>query len=213
MAVTPDTLERAADVVAAALRRGVGRDWSRRAGTLEWTVETTIAHMAAGMAKHLIYLMSRSPRFIAVATRGWPGATQEEMLDAILGCASAMANAARQSPPGVVAYHASGMRDAGDFLAMDVVDLLVHAEDVAQGLDLEYNPPDDLCEVALDAGHPEYAGRRPAWPTLLWVWGRPHPDTSSWGVAPPARNDLSLPLEFAHDSATGLWRPTRWTST
>ena len=212
MAVTPDTLERTAEVVVTALRPGVGRDWSCLAGTLEWTVETTIAHMAGGMAKHLIYLMSRSPRFIAVATRGWPGATQEELLGAILGCATAMANAARQSPPGAVGYHASGMRHAGDFLAMEVVDLLVHAEDVAKGLDLEYNPPEDLCEVALDTGHPEHAGRRPAWPALLWVWSRPHPATASWGVAPDVRDQSSVPLEFAHDSVTGLWQPTRWTS-
>lgn len=46
MGVAPETLERTAEVVVAALRPGIGRDWSRRAGTLEWSVETTIAHMA-----------------------------------------------------------------------------------------------------------------------------------------------------------------------
>lgn len=213
MAVTPDTLERTAEVVVTAMRPGVGRDWSCPAGTLEWTVETTISHMAGGMAKHLIYLTSRSSRFIAVATRGWPGATQEEMLDAIVGCAAAMANAARQSPPGAMGYHAGGMRDAGAFLAMEVVDLLVHAEDVAQGLKLAYSPPDDLCELALDTGHPEHAGRRPAWPALLWVWGRPHPATASWGVAPRLRDQSSVPLEFALDEVTGTWQPIRWAST
>lgn len=212
MAVTPETLERTAEVVVAALRPGVGRDWSCSAGTLDWTVETTIAHMAGGMAKHLIYLTSRSTRFIAVATRGWPDATQEELLDAIVGCAAAMANAARQSPPGAVGYHVSGMHDAEGFLAMEVVDLLVHAEDVARGLGLDYNPPEDLCEVALDSGHPNYAGRRPAWPALLWVWGRPHPATTSWGASPAVRDRSSVPLEFARDEVTGQWQPTRWTS-
>jgi uncharacterized protein (TIGR03083 family) len=213
VAVTPGALESTAEAVVAALRPGVGLDWSRTAGTLDWTVEATVAHMAAGIAKHLIYLTSRSSRFIAVATGRWPDATQEEMLDAIVGCAAAMANAARQSPPGSMGFHVSGMHDAEGFLAMDVVDLLVHAEDVTQGLGLDFSPSDELCEVALDFGHPEYAGRRPAWPTLLWVWGRPHPATSSWGAAPAQRSDQSeMPLEFALDDVTGEWRPTRWAS-
>jgi uncharacterized protein (TIGR03083 family) len=205
VAVSPEALELTAEAVVAALRPSVSLDWSRKAGTLEWTVDATIAHMAAGMAKHLIYLTSRSPRFIAVATGRWPDATREEMLDAIVGCAAAMANAARQSPPGAMGFHVSGMHDAEGFLAMDVVDLLVHTEDVTQGLGLNFTPPDELCELALDFGHPDYAGRRPAWPTLLWVWGRPHPATTNW-------DQSRTPLEFALDHVTGEWRPTRWAS-
>lgn len=212
MGVTPEALERTAEVVVTALRPAIGRDWSRRAGTLEWSVETTIAHMAGGMAKHLVYLMSGSPRFIAVAPRAWPDATQDELLDAIVGCAAAMANAARQSPLGAAGFHVTGMKDAEAFLAMEVVDLLVHAEDVAQGLGLNFDPPDDLCEIALDSGHPDQAGRRPAWPALLWLWGRPHPITTSWGDPPVGRSPSPAPVEFAYDEVTGEWKPIRWTS-
>lgn len=167
--------------------------------------------MAAGMAKHLIYLTRRSSRFIAVATGGWRDATQEEILDAVLDCGAAMANAARQSPPEAVAFHVSGMHDATGFLAMEVVDLLVHAEGVTQGLGLHFTPSDELSEIALDVCHPDHAGRRPAWPSLLRLWGRPHPATSSWGTAPAKRSGRS-PLEFARDDVTGEWRPTWWTS-
>src|SRR5687768_15600635 len=75
--------EHRADRVVETLRRGGDGDWSVDAGTLEWDVDSAVGHMAGGLAKHMGYLATRSPRFIAVSTGGWPGATRIERIEAI----------------------------------------------------------------------------------------------------------------------------------
>ena len=55
----PDDVVAAAATAEAALRPLAGRDWSVRAGPLEWDVERTITHMIGATAKYTLYLASR----------------------------------------------------------------------------------------------------------------------------------------------------------
>ena len=62
--VVPEDVVWAADVVTRALRPGIGRDWSVRAGRLSWDVWFTVTHMTA-LTKYVVYHASRSSRFIS----------------------------------------------------------------------------------------------------------------------------------------------------
>jgi hypothetical protein len=214
--IEPEDLIRAAAMVTAALAPAVSRDWSVKAGRLDWDVDRTITHMAGGTAKHTLYLASRSTRFIAVNPGRWHGASQAEQLEAITGVAAAMASVAASTPPEARAYHATGMCDAEGYLAMDCVDLLVHGHDVAEGLGLPFAPPDDLCRVVVARAFPWLADAGSPWEAMLRHTGRiGPPGDDSWrlltlplaewdGTIPPQRDPRPV-VEWIREGAG--WRP------
>src|ERR1700683_477446 len=99
-ALMADDVVAAAAIVEAALRPVAGRDWSVRAGPLEWGVEATISHLTAPAAKYTLYLASRCERFIGVAVTRWPDATNEEVVDSIVPVAGGLAAAPPDTAPG-----------------------------------------------------------------------------------------------------------------
>ena len=171
-AIEPGDIVDAAEYVRGALDPAIGMDWSVPAGRLEWDCDFTITHMAAACTKYTVYLASRSTRFIAVRVDRWPNATQTERLDAIVGVAHALANVAAATPPDSRAYHATGMFDADGYVAMACSEVLVHGHDIATGLGLPIDPPDDLCGAMVGRLAPWLAGGESAWPAFLWHAGR-----------------------------------------
>lgn len=209
MTIGPDSVEAAAAAVVAALQPGVDADWSVRAGDLEWSVDRTIAHMTGAPAKYAFYLSSRSTRYIAVSVLPSVDATRQERLEAIEGCAAALAGVAATAPQDAFGFHVSGMRTAAQFLAMACEELLVHTYDIACGLGLPYEPPDELSRLVIEDSHPGQDEQRPVWPLLLWLNGRRHPAATGWGQAPKLDERSEIPLEFGRDPATGAWSAIR----
>jgi hypothetical protein len=128
-----------ADVIAAAtlaeatLRPVSDRDWSVRAGPLEWGVEQTITHMLAATAKYTLYLASRCEHFIGLSVTRWPDATNTEIIDSVVPVATGLAAVASVTPPGVRVYHVSGPSSAADCVGRACVELLVHTDDALKG--------------------------------------------------------------------------------
>lgn len=168
----PVDVVKAAAVVQAALRPVVGRDWSVRAGPLDWDVERTITHMIGAPAKYTLYLASRCEHFIGLSVTRWADATNEEVLDSIVPVATGLAAVAAVTPPNVRAYHVTGPSSAADYLGRACFELLVHTDDALSGLDVSFAPPADLCHRVLAQQFP--AARCPdnAWRGLLAASGR-----------------------------------------
>src|SRR5580693_9493716 len=125
----PDDVVAAAATVEAALRPVAGRDWSVRAGPLEWDVEQTITHMISATAKYTLYLASRCEHFIGLSLGRWPEAANGEVIDSLVPVATGLANVAAVTPPGARAYHATGPSSAADYLGRACVEILVHTDD------------------------------------------------------------------------------------
>src|ERR1700685_2262783 len=104
-ALMADDVVAAAAMGEAARRRVAGRDWSVRAGPLEWDVEQTISHMIGAAAKYTLYLASRCEHFIGVAVTRWPDATNEEVVDSVVPVAAGLAAVAAGTAPRVRADH------------------------------------------------------------------------------------------------------------
>jgi hypothetical protein len=177
--VTSPDVVAAAIAAEAALRPAIGRDWSVRAGPLEWNVEQTITHMIAATAKYTLYLASRSEHFIGVSIGRWADATNEEVVDSLVPVAVGLANVAAAAPPGVRAYHVTGPSTAADYLGRACVEILVHTDDALTGLGLAFAPPAELCSRALAQQYHDAAVARAAdadpWRDLLAATGRPPP--------------------------------------
>jgi hypothetical protein len=172
--LTPDDVVAAAEAAEAALRPVAGRDWSVRAGPLDWDVEQTITHMIGATAKYTLYLASRCEHFIGLSVTRWPDATNEEVIDSVVPVAAGLAAVAAVTPPGVRAYHVTGPSSAADYVGRACVELLVHTDDALSGLGAAFAPPADLCRRVLAQAFPEAAaGPGHAWHGLLAANGRP----------------------------------------
>jgi hypothetical protein len=168
----PADVVTAAAVAEAALRPVVGRDWSVRAGPLDWNVERTITHMIGAPAKYTLYLASRCEHFIGLSVTRWADATNEEIIDSIVPVATGLAAVAAVTPPHVRAYHVTGLSSAADYIGRACVELLVHTDDVLSGLDVAFAPPADLCQRVLAKQFPDAASTDNAWRGLLAASGR-----------------------------------------
>lgn len=217
--VRPDDVLRAADVAGSALQPHVGADWSVRAGGLEWSVETTVVHFIGALAKESLYLASRATRFIAVGMVKFRDATPSELVGSIAPAAQALANVARSTPEGALAYHSTGMTDAEGYLAMGCAEVLVHTWDACCGLGVDFVGPSDLSSAILARTFPWVEVEESSWHTLLWAFGRvqrgdevPIPDglpglrtpLEDWDGTPPQPRRADV-VEWIRDS-TGAWR-------
>jgi hypothetical protein len=182
--LTPDDVVTAASEAEAALRPVAGRDWSVRAGVLDWNVEQTITHMIGAPAKYTLYLASRCEHFIGLSVTRWPDATNEEVIDSIVPVAKGLAAVAAITPPDVRAYHRAGPSSATDYIGRACVELLVHTDDALSGLGVAFTPPADLCHRVLAQQFPDAATGSDsagsdtdtsdrAWHRLLTANGRP----------------------------------------
>jgi hypothetical protein len=171
--LTPDDVVAAAAAAEAALRPVAGRDWSVRAGPLDWDVEQTITHMIGATAKYTLYLASRCQHFIGLSVTRWPDATNEEVIDSVVPVAAGLAAVAAVTPTGVRAYHVTGPSSAADYVGRACVELLVHTDDALNGLGVGFAPPADLCRRVMAQVVPEAAGPGHPWHDLLAASGRP----------------------------------------
>jgi len=171
--LVPEDVVAAAAAAEAALRPVAGRDWSVRAGPLEWDVEQTITHMIGAAAKYTLYLAGRCEHFIGLSVTRWPDATNEEVIDSIVPVARGLAAVAAVTPPGVRAYHVTGPLSAAGYVGRACVEFLVHTDDALSGLGVAFAPPADLCQRVLAQQFPDAAEPGDAWPGLLAASGRP----------------------------------------
>jgi hypothetical protein len=148
--IKTDSAEAAAAVAVAALRPGIDANWSVRAGDLGVERRPDDRAHDRGRCQYAFYLSSRSTRYFAV--RVWPeaDATKQERLEAIEGCAAALAGVADTAPEDAFGFHVTGTRNAQQFLALACYELLIHTYDVTCGLGLPYEPPEDLCRLVTE---------------------------------------------------------------
>lgn len=172
--VRPDHVVHAAELATDALAPHVGADWSVDAGELEWDVDATVVHVLGALTKETLYLASRSSRFIAISPGKFRNATPAELVRSIGPAAQALANTADASPPGVLAYHNTGMTDAEGYLAMGCSEVLLHTWDACTGLAVEFPGSDELAAAVLARTFPwvETNPNEGPWRTLLWAFGR-----------------------------------------
>ncbi|GAA4083400.1 maleylpyruvate isomerase N-terminal domain-containing protein [Nonomuraea soli] len=167
---------------------GVPADrWSAPAGTLEWTCRETLEHLADDLLTYALRFglaqpmaVPRVPLRITRDRPDGPGnvvfgdaaAGPEGLLTVVEACGGLLALAVDAAAPGTLAPHVFGASDPEGFAAMGVVETLVHTHDIAEGLGLEWEGPQDLSGRALARLFPDVAVVEAPWPSLLWATGR-----------------------------------------
>jgi hypothetical protein len=144
-------LERVSALVANAWRAGIDRDWSAKAGTLEWTCTKTADHAIDTVLAPAFFLASRKldgyPKFDDFTVG--PDAAPRDLIDG-LGTATrilvAVIAAAEPEARAVIRRHPE-ITVAGpeDFAPRGGLELILHAHDVCAGLGVPFEPPSDIC--------------------------------------------------------------------
>ncbi|GAA1227730.1 MULTISPECIES: hypothetical protein [Streptomyces] len=164
-----------------------GADWGVKAGPLEWDCWETAEHLADDLFAYAAQLGPSKPPLdtevpfdwtrrrpdgpanVIFANRDAGPAGLLQVLDASGALLVAMV---RTAAPETRAHHVFGLSDPAGFGAMGVVETLVHAHDIAEGLGLEWTPPAAVCARALARLFPDAPRGDDPWRTLLWATGR-----------------------------------------
>ncbi|MDI5973930.1 maleylpyruvate isomerase N-terminal domain-containing protein [Streptomyces sp. SL13] len=161
--------------------------WAGRAGSLEWDCWETVEHLSDDLFAYAAQLGLRTgplDRYVPVVAEsrrpGGPANTVHAKREAGAGglvqvleaSGALLASMVRTTPADRRGHHVFGASDPEGFAAMGVVETLVHAHDLAEGLGLRWEPPAGLCARALARLFPEVAVTAQPWPTLLWATGR-----------------------------------------
>ena len=147
---TVEDLYVVAECVADAWRALVHRDWSVRAGTLEWTCLQTADHAIDTLIAPAFFLASR--RTDRYPEGGWhPGvdASPEQFVDAVLQGARILGGVVSGSPADATALlfrNPPTLGVAADFAPRGALELVIHAYDVCAGMGGDLQPPREACE-------------------------------------------------------------------
>jgi hypothetical protein len=167
-----EDLDTVSEVVAAAWRSGRNRDWSAPAGTLDWTCTKTADHTVDSVLAVAFFLASR--RQDNYPDWGWgeltmgAAARPELLIEAVESVGRVLSGVVATTGPDVraVIWRRPRIETRGpeDFAPRGALELLLHGHDVASGLGVAFDPPDDVCARLRDhtRGWPHWSadGRR-----------------------------------------------------
>ncbi|MEV0557558.1 GNAT family N-acetyltransferase [Streptomyces sp. NPDC050597] len=177
LAMGGDQVEEAVADAVAVLRRVADRDWSVKAGRLDWSCRRTAEHIASDCIAYAGQLAGLpTDRYVPFDITFEECESPEDVLQVVEATGTLLAAAVRTAPREARAFHPYPFRSANreGFAAMGVTEVLAHTHDIAEGLGIAYEPPAALCEAVLTRIFPQV---RPApgadhWRTLLWATGR-----------------------------------------
>jgi uncharacterized protein (TIGR03083 family) len=185
--MTADDLDLAIDIMSAALRPAVDRDWTAPAGVMERDCWHVAEHIGDGLLSYAGQIVAQpTDRYLRFLAKADEDASPAEVLEFAEAGGRILAATVRSAAPHTRAYHPTGMGDPAGFAGMGCVETLIHGEDIAHGLGVALDPPRDLCERLLARMFPhareDMAGLEP-WTALRWYTGR----LKVAGREPPAR--------------------------
>ena len=171
-----DQIQEAVAGSVAVLRTAAGqRDWSVKAGRLDWSCRRTAEHIASDLIAYAGQIAGRpTDRYVPFRIDCALCEGPDDLLEVIEATGALLAAAVRTAPREARAFHPYPFRSANreGFAAMGIAEVLLHTHDIAEGLGIVYEPPAQLCEDVLTRIFPHVQPGPDHWRTLLWATGR-----------------------------------------
>lgn len=159
---------------ASAAQELLGRapDFSAHVPRMDADVRRVVVHIAGCLAWYA-HDLAAGPTESAGPTPQWSADIAPADLVRELGIgADVLARVVATARPADRGWHPWGVADAAGFAAMGIVEILVHTDDVADGLGLDWTPPAGPVLAALSRLFPQAPVDAPPWRALLWCTGR-----------------------------------------
>jgi hypothetical protein len=168
-----DDVRLAVQTTATAWSAGLQLDWSRPAGSLTWSCRATAEHLCDVLFSYAAQVAARpGSAYVRLALQAEDGVGPAELTEGVRATGEMLAAVVGSADPGSRAYHPSGMADPAGFAAMGITELLLHGDDVATGLGLDFPVPQELCGQVLARLFPDVEPATDLWLTLQWATGR-----------------------------------------
>jgi hypothetical protein len=148
------------------------RDWSIRAGELEWSARETLQHAAHTQLFYAVHLATRARDRLVVPRCFDADTSVADLLSILESRAAVLAEVVKAAPPDARGYHRTGNPDPPDFAAMGANEVLIHGDDIARGFGVPFVPPARLCRRIVNRLFPWAPGDVDAWSALRWANGR-----------------------------------------
>lgn len=169
--------------------------WESQAAYISWNRRDTVHHIAGDFIHYAGQVTATPPDHYVSFTFDLTGATRhDQLIEAMTMAGGLLAAAVQVAPADAVGWHPQGMFDASGFAALGAAEALVHARDVADGLGVPWQAPDELCDPVIDLLFPQAKPRSPEVPghdLLLWATGRlalpGYPEVTTWNYQAGAR--------------------------
>ncbi len=172
MTVTPELLAKTAAATQEALEPLSDADWSVPARDLEWSCFATGAHLADDYFSYASQVIAQPvDSYLPIEVVVSADASIGGLLGSLAVCAEMLRTAALTADPASRAWHPYGTSDPHGFIAMGVVEGLVHTFDIAAALGSDWRPPAELCVPVLERLFPNAPDGDPS-AVLLWCAGR-----------------------------------------
>ena len=143
-------MERLTDLVAETWTSAADRDWTARAGLLEWTCLETADHAVDTVLAPAVFLASRQlDRYpnawgpFRMGDRANPASLVEALRTASRILVAVVADAPVETRAVIWRRPVVEVRPAPDFLPRAALELALHAHDVCIGLAVDFRPDDD----------------------------------------------------------------------
>src|SRR6201994_2436028 len=156
MTVTADDLDSVIACVVSRLLPITDRDWSVRAGTLEWDCWHTAEHIGDTLLSYAWQLaVQPTTRYVRAVATAEKDASPAEVLEFAVTGGRVLASMVRTSPPHVRAFHPDGVAYPEGFAALGCHEALLDGDDIARGFGLSLDPPRDVCRRVLARLYPQ----------------------------------------------------------
>ena len=188
--ITGDDVLAAGDNCHDFLGKAADADWSASVPGLDFTVTSVVAHAANGPVWYAVDLWSGPSDDAAFDLKMQRAPSNAALLASLRSAARVCAASVDAALPETRGFHPDGSPDPSGFAAMACDELLVHTDDAARGLGLEFSPDRALAGRVLARLFPWHEPGDDPWRTLLWANGRidlpgqPHQEGWTWHCAP-----------------------------
>lgn len=165
-------------------------DWTAPVPDLDLSVASVVAHTAEVCLWYAIDLSAEGKDLQAVEHRVKIDGANADLIDTLVTYAAVLASVVDGSAESVRGFHPMGAADPSGFAAMGCDEMLIHTDDVARGLGVDFRPPSELADQALRRLFPWVSPTGDLWNELRWangriaLPGRPRQTNWAWHCAP-----------------------------
>lgn len=196
---TAPHVRRTAETCVSFLRNQLGKDWTQPIPDLELTVVEVVAHIAETCLWYAIDLAAAGAALQPVEHRVASEGDPADVLDTLRTYADVVAAVVETTTSSVRGFHPMGAADPSGFAAMACDELLIHTDDAARGLRVNFDVGPDLAEPVLHRLFPWVTDVTDPWHQLQWANGRielagaPRLSGWAWHCAPLDEWDGTIP--------------------
>jgi hypothetical protein len=184
------------------LRSAVDLDWTRPIPQMNWNVAQAVAHASSALIWYSMDLRAGTTELSTLDLTVKVDATRADLVATLGTGAFVLASTIECTGPDLLGWHPWGIPDASGFRAMACDEMLLHTDDAARGLQIEFNPSPDLAFRTLERLFPWAPASGDPWLTLKWANGRSdlpdrtRPSKWRWHSAPLSDWDRTDPSTY-----------------